>query len=136
MAHGPHDKGLVKRGEVARRLISEGEDAFRMLAAVVWPGRDWEEGDGWVTGPAATELALRAGRLRLAPHASSRSPTRRQLASSGSSPPTSSMKRSASSRPGVYSVSAFTSQYPDMPARSTTTRSIKLRRRPKNSTSR
>jgi hypothetical protein len=43
MAHGPYDKGLMKRGEVARRLISEGEDAFRMLAAVVWPGRDWEE---------------------------------------------------------------------------------------------
>jgi hypothetical protein len=33
----------MKRGEVARRLISEGEDAFRMLAAVVWPGRHWVE---------------------------------------------------------------------------------------------
>jgi hypothetical protein len=33
----------MKRGEVARRLISEGEDAFRMFAAVVWPGRDWAE---------------------------------------------------------------------------------------------
>ena len=33
----------MKRGEVARRLVSEGEDAFRMLAAVVWPGRDWAE---------------------------------------------------------------------------------------------
>jgi hypothetical protein len=33
----------MKRGEIARRLISEGEDAFRMFAAVVWPGRDWEE---------------------------------------------------------------------------------------------
>ena len=33
----------MKRGEVARRLISEGEDAFRILAAVVWPGRDWAE---------------------------------------------------------------------------------------------
>jgi len=33
----------MKRGEVARRLISEGEDAFRMLAVVVWPGRDWAE---------------------------------------------------------------------------------------------
>jgi hypothetical protein len=31
----------MKRGEVARRLISEGEDPFRMFAAVVWPGRDW-----------------------------------------------------------------------------------------------
>ena len=33
----------MKRGEIARRLISEGEDAFRMFAAVVWPGRDWAE---------------------------------------------------------------------------------------------
>jgi hypothetical protein len=33
----------MKRGEVARRLISEGEDPHRMLAAVVWPGRDWVE---------------------------------------------------------------------------------------------
>ena len=33
----------MKRGEVARRLISEGEDAFRMFAAVVWPGRDWAD---------------------------------------------------------------------------------------------
>jgi hypothetical protein len=33
----------MKRGEVARRLISEGEDAFRMFAAVVWPDRDWAE---------------------------------------------------------------------------------------------
>lgn len=33
----------MKRGEVARRLISEGEDAFRMFAAVVWPGRDWSD---------------------------------------------------------------------------------------------
>ena len=33
----------MKRGEVARRLISEGEDAFRMLAAVVWPGHHWAE---------------------------------------------------------------------------------------------
>jgi hypothetical protein len=41
--HGPYDKGLMRRGEVARRLISEGEDAFRMLAAVVWPGREWAE---------------------------------------------------------------------------------------------
>jgi hypothetical protein len=33
----------MKRGEIARRLISEGEDPFRMFAAVVWPGRDWAE---------------------------------------------------------------------------------------------
>ena len=41
--HGPYDKALMKRGEVARRLISEGEDPYRMLAAVVWPGRDWSD---------------------------------------------------------------------------------------------
>jgi hypothetical protein len=41
--HGSYDKALMKRGEIARRLISEGEDAFRMFAAVVWPGRDWAE---------------------------------------------------------------------------------------------
>ena len=33
----------MKRGQIARRLISEGEDPFRMIAAVVWPGRDWAE---------------------------------------------------------------------------------------------
>jgi hypothetical protein len=33
----------MKRGEVARRLISEGEDPFQMLAVVVWPGRDWSD---------------------------------------------------------------------------------------------
>jgi hypothetical protein len=33
----------MKRGEIARRLISEGEDPHRMFAAVVWPGRDWAE---------------------------------------------------------------------------------------------
>lgn len=32
----------MRRGAVARSLISEGEDPHRMLAAVVWPGRDWE----------------------------------------------------------------------------------------------
>jgi hypothetical protein len=26
--------------EAARRVIADGEDAFRMLAAVVWPERD------------------------------------------------------------------------------------------------
>jgi hypothetical protein len=41
--HGPYDRSLMGRGEVARRLISEGEDPYRMLAAVVWPGRDWAE---------------------------------------------------------------------------------------------
>ena len=30
----------MKRGEAARRLIAEGEDPFRMLLAVVWPGHD------------------------------------------------------------------------------------------------
>jgi hypothetical protein len=33
----------MKRGEVARRLISESEDPHRMFAAVVWPGLDWAE---------------------------------------------------------------------------------------------
>jgi hypothetical protein len=33
----------MRRGELARRLISEGEDPFRMFAALVWPGRDWAE---------------------------------------------------------------------------------------------
>jgi hypothetical protein len=37
----------MKRGELARRLISEGEDAFRMFAAVVWPGRFWAEDALW-----------------------------------------------------------------------------------------
>ena len=41
--HGPYEKPLMKRGEVARRLIAEGEDPHRMLAVVVWPGRDWAE---------------------------------------------------------------------------------------------
>jgi hypothetical protein len=41
--HGSYDTALMKRGAIARRLISEGEDAFRMFAAVVWPGRDWVE---------------------------------------------------------------------------------------------
>jgi hypothetical protein len=31
----------MKRGEAARRLITHGEDPFRMLLAVVWPGHDW-----------------------------------------------------------------------------------------------
>ena len=39
----PYDTSLMKRGEVARRHISGGEDPYRMLAAVVWPGRDWHE---------------------------------------------------------------------------------------------
>jgi hypothetical protein len=33
----------MERGAAARRLISEGEDPFQMLAAVVWPGRDWSD---------------------------------------------------------------------------------------------
>ena len=41
--HGPYDKSLMKRGEAARRLIAQGEDPFRMLLAVVWPGHDWSE---------------------------------------------------------------------------------------------
>jgi hypothetical protein len=30
-------------GAEARRLICDGEDPYAMLAAVVWPGRDWSE---------------------------------------------------------------------------------------------
>ena len=41
--HGAYDRALMKRGEAARRLIAEGEDPFRMLLAVVWPGHDWSE---------------------------------------------------------------------------------------------
>ena len=41
--HGPYDKKLMKRGEAARRLITEGEDPFRMLLEVVWPEHDWTE---------------------------------------------------------------------------------------------
>jgi hypothetical protein len=41
MAHGPYDRALMKRSEAARRLIALGEDPYRALAAVVWPGRDW-----------------------------------------------------------------------------------------------
>jgi hypothetical protein len=33
----------MERGAAARRLITEGEDPFRMLLAVVWPGHDWAE---------------------------------------------------------------------------------------------
>jgi hypothetical protein len=55
--HGAYDRSLMERGKVARALISEGEDPYRMLAAVVWPGRDW------------TEDALRA-RLRSCPRCS------------------------------------------------------------------
>jgi hypothetical protein len=33
----------MKRGEAARRLITEGEDPFRMLLTVVWPEHDWAE---------------------------------------------------------------------------------------------
>jgi hypothetical protein len=33
----------MKCGEAARRLIADGEDPFRMLALVMWPGRDWSE---------------------------------------------------------------------------------------------
>jgi hypothetical protein len=33
----------MKRGEVARRLIVQGEDPVRMLLAVVWPDHDWAE---------------------------------------------------------------------------------------------
>ena len=41
--HGPYDQTLMKRGEAACRLITQGEDPLRMLLAVVWPGHDWAE---------------------------------------------------------------------------------------------
>ena len=41
--HGPFDNALMRCGAAARSLIAEGEDPFRMLGAVVWPGRDWAE---------------------------------------------------------------------------------------------
>ncbi len=41
--HGPYDRALMRRGKFARQLISEGEDPYLMLAAVVWPGRDWRD---------------------------------------------------------------------------------------------
>ena len=41
--HGPYDTELMRLGAEARRLISDGEDPFGMLAAVVWPGRDWSD---------------------------------------------------------------------------------------------
>ena len=40
---GPLDSALMRRGKAARELIRQGEDPFRMLAAVVWPGRDWRD---------------------------------------------------------------------------------------------
>jgi hypothetical protein len=33
----------MRRGKFARHLIREGEDPYLMLAAVVWPGRDWSD---------------------------------------------------------------------------------------------
>ena len=41
--HGGYDRGLMKRGEAARRLIAQGEDPVRMLLEVVWPGQDWAD---------------------------------------------------------------------------------------------
>jgi len=38
-----YDRGLMKRGEAARRVIADGEDPFRMLLQVVWPEHDWDE---------------------------------------------------------------------------------------------
>jgi hypothetical protein len=38
-----YDRGLMKRGEAARRLIGDGEDPFQMLLAAVWPDYDWSE---------------------------------------------------------------------------------------------
>ena len=38
-----YDKGLMKRGEAARRVIADGEDPLVMLLQVVWPDHDWAE---------------------------------------------------------------------------------------------
>ena len=39
--HGTYDRGLMARGEAARRCISNGEDPFTMLLQAVWPDHDW-----------------------------------------------------------------------------------------------
>jgi len=41
--HGKYDRGLMARGEAARRCISNGEDPFTMLLQAVWPDHDWAE---------------------------------------------------------------------------------------------
>jgi len=38
-----YDRGLMKRGEAARRVIADGEDPLVMLLQVVWPDHDWAE---------------------------------------------------------------------------------------------
>ena len=38
-----YDRGLMKRGAEARRLIADGEDPVRMLLQVVWPDHDWAD---------------------------------------------------------------------------------------------
>ena len=40
--HGKYDRGLMARGEAARRCISNGEDPFMLLQAV-WPDHEWAE---------------------------------------------------------------------------------------------
>ena len=59
--HGPYDTELMRRGAEARRLIADGEDPYRMLAAVLWPGRDWSEE---VMYARLTECAWCAGATR------------------------------------------------------------------------
>jgi hypothetical protein len=51
----------MSRGAEARRLICGGEDAYAMLAAVVWPGRDWSEE---VIGARLTECVWCEGATR------------------------------------------------------------------------
>ena len=58
---GPYDTELMRLGAEARRLISDGEDPFGMLAAVVWPGRDWSQE---VMLARLTECACCAGATR------------------------------------------------------------------------
>lgn len=38
-----YDRGLMQRGEGARRVIADGEDPLLMLLQVVWPDHDWAE---------------------------------------------------------------------------------------------
>jgi hypothetical protein len=59
--HGAYDTELMSRGAEARRLICGGEDAYAMLAAVVWPGRDWSEE---VIGARLTECVWCEGATR------------------------------------------------------------------------
>ena len=51
----------MRLGAEARRLICDGEDSYGMLAAVVWPGRDWRDE---VLRARLTECVSCAGAIR------------------------------------------------------------------------